>query len=102
VIAGVTLWNFYFRLHQGAIRGRQAADFLGQLLRQIRRPLLVIWDGLAVHRSKKVKAFLERHPGEAHLAQLPGYAPELNPVEDLWGHLKQHGLAPRRVARSAG
>jgi len=93
VIAGVTWWNFYFRLHQGAIRGPQAAEFLGQIHRQIRRPLLVIWDGLAVHRSRKVKAFLERHPGQVHLAQLPGYAPELNPVEYLWGHLKQHGLA---------
>lgn len=55
--------------------------------------MLVIRDGLAVHRSKKVKAFLERHPGEVHLAQLPGYAPELDPVEYLWGNLKQHGLA---------
>jgi transposase len=93
VIAGVTWWNFYFRLHPGAIRGPQAAEFLGQLRRQIHRPLLIIWDGLAVHRSRKVKAFLARHPGEVHLAQLPGYAPELNPVEYLWGHLKQHGLA---------
>ena len=93
VIAGVSWWNFYFRIHEGTIRGPQAAEFLGQLRRQIKKPLLVIWDGLAVHRSRKVKTFLERHPGEIHLAQLPGYAPELNPVEYLWGHLKQHALA---------
>ena len=101
VIAGVTWWKFYFRLHQGAIRGPQAAQFLGRLRCQIGRPLLVIWDGLAVHRSRKVKAYLEGHPGGIQLAQLPGYAPELNPVEYLWGHLKRQGLAnfcPRDLA----
>lgn len=105
VIAGVTWWRFYFRLHEGTIRGPQAAQFLGQLRRQIRRPLLVIWDGLAVHRSRKVKDFLRKHPGEIHLAQLPGYAPELNPVEYLWGHLKKHALAnfcPRDLAELGG
>lgn len=71
-IASVTWWNLYFRLYQGAIRGPQAVEFLGQLRRQIGRPLLAVWDGLALHRSKKMKAFLERHPGKVHLAQLPG------------------------------
>ena len=27
-----------------------------------------------------------------YLEQLPSYAPELNPVEYLWGHLKHHEL----------
>lgn len=93
VIAGITWWRFYFRLHHGTIRGPQAAAFLGQLLRQIRKPLLVIWDGLAVHRSKAVKQFLSLNPGQIHLAQLPAYAPELNPVEYIWGYLKKHALA---------
>lgn len=92
VIAGVTWWQCYFRLYPGTIKGPQAADFLGRLRRQIGKPLLVIWDGLAVHRSRAVKKWLERHPGQVHLANLPAYAPELNPVEYLWGHLKKHAL----------
>ena len=55
VIAGVTWWRFYFRLHAGTVRGPQAVEFLAALRRQIGRPLLVIWDGLAVHRSRKVQ-----------------------------------------------
>ena len=27
------------------------------------------------------------------IEQLPGYAPELNPAEYIWGHLKHHELA---------
>lgn len=101
VIAGMTWWQCYFRLYPGTIKGPQAAEFLGQLHRQIGQPLLVIWDGLAVHRSRAVKGWLEKHPGAVHLASLPAYAPELNPVEYLWGHLKQHALAnycPRDLA----
>ena len=36
------------------------------------------------------------------LARLPAYAPELNPVEYVWGHLKKHALAnfcPRDFAQ---
>lgn len=93
VIAGVTWTQFYFRLHPGTIRGPQAVEFLRHLRRQIRAPLLVIWDGLAVHRSRVVRQWVERRHGAVTLAQLPAYAPELNPVEYVWGHLKQHALA---------
>jgi len=93
VIAGITWWEFYFRLYRGSIKGRQAAEFLGHLRRQISGKLLVIWDGLAVHRSLTVRRHVERTQGDLVLAHLPAYAPELNPVEYIWGHLKGHGLA---------
>lgn len=93
VIAGITWWEFYFRLYRGSIKGRQAAEFLGHLRRQIPGKLLVIWDGLAVHRSRTVRHCVERSKGDIVLARLPAYAPELNPVEYIWGHLKSHALA---------
>jgi transposase len=93
VIAGITWWEFYFRLYRGSIKGREAAEFLGHLRRQIGRKLLVIWDGLAVHRSRTVQRHVEGTQGQVVLAGLPAYAPELNPVEYIWGHLKGHALA---------
>jgi transposase len=68
-------------------------EFLGHLRRQIPGKLLVIWDGLAVHRSRTVRAYVEGTAGDLVLAQLPAYAPELNPAEYIWGHLKRHALA---------
>ena len=44
--AGITWWNFYFRLYPGTIRAPQVVDFLGHLLRHLPGKLLVIWDGL--------------------------------------------------------
>ena len=35
--AGMTWWNFYFRLYQGAIGAPQVVDLLGHLLRQSQR-----------------------------------------------------------------
>jgi transposase len=93
VIAGLTWRQFYFRLYPDSIKGPQAAEFLRHLRRQIGGKLLVIWDGLAVHRSPPVRRYLERTRGAVVVARLPAYAPELNPVEYIWSHLKTHALA---------
>lgn len=68
-------------------------NFLVHLRRQVRGKLLVIWDGLPVHRSRKLRKFLERQRGKMLLAALPAYAPELNPTEYIWGYWKSHALA---------
>ena len=93
VIAGITFRRFYFRLYPGAIKSPQIIEFLHALGRQIRRPLLVIWDGLAAHRSGLVREYLESLKGAVQVERLPAYAPECNPTEYIWGHLKHHELA---------
>jgi transposase len=98
VIAGITFRRFYFRLFPGAIKGPQIIEFLHALGQQIRQPLLVIWDGLAAHRSSLVRDSLEALNGAVQIEQLPAYAPELNPTEYIWGHLKHHELANRCAA----
>jgi len=90
---GISFWTFYFRLHAGAIRGPQFVEFLQALTKQIRGKLLVIWDGLPAHRSRVVKDYVEALDGHLVLERLPAYAPELNPVEYIWGYMKQRELA---------
>ena len=55
VIAGITLWNFYFRLYLGSLRSPQVVAFLKHLLRHIPGKLLLVWDRLAAHRSRVVQ-----------------------------------------------
>ena len=63
--------------------------FLRHLLRQIEGKLLVIWDGSPIHRGGAVKAFVASGASSRlQLEQLPGYAPDLNPDEGIWKHLK--------------
>lgn len=68
-------------------------EFLQALKKQIRGKLLIIWDGLPAHRSRVVKSYVESLDGQIVLERLPAYAPELNPVEYIWGYMKQRELA---------
>lgn len=92
VIAGISFYRFYFRLFPGAIKGPQRIEFLKALKAQIRHKLLIIWNGLPVHKSRLVRDYVESLNGAMQLEVLPAYAPELNPVEYIWGHLKHREL----------
>jgi transposase len=84
----------------GAIKGPQIIEFLEHLMRHLRRPLLVIWDGLPAHRSARVRDFVVAQGDGLTLEWLPGYAPERNPVEHIWSYLKQNelpNLCPREL-----
>ena len=92
-IAGVSFYELWFALHEGTIRGPQVVEFIQQLQARIGKKLLLIWDGPSAHGSRVVRAFLDSLAGAVRVERLPTYAPELNPVEFLWGHLKNHDLA---------
>ena len=77
----------------------KVVTFLGQLLGRLRGRVVVVWDNGRNHHGPQMRAFLARHP-RLHLEALPAYAPELNPVEWVWSHLKYRRLAnfvPRHV-----
>ena len=85
--------GLYFTLLPGE---NAAADhfrrFLAGLRRHLQRPLVVVWDRLAAHRANALRHALDRS-GRVHLAFLPPYASELNPVEMLWSYVKTNPLA---------
>lgn len=83
-----------FRLHPGKnIGAAECVAFLEQIqLNFPGRHVFVIWDGLRAHWSKKVDRWLNRHP-KVQTFKLPPYAPELNPIEYVWGNVKYHRLA---------
>ena len=66
--------------------------FLTHLLRHLRGDVRVIWDALRHYRSRLVREFVAAQHGRLELECLPAYAPELNPVEYLWGYGKTDEL----------
>jgi transposase len=92
LIGGLSLWRFYFRAYAGSIKSPQVVEFLGALLRHLPGPLLVVWDGAPIHRSALVRDFVATQATRLVVERLPAYAPELNPVEYVWAHLKEHEL----------
>ena len=89
-----------FRLFVGSFAGAVFIDFLRRLLRDCAgRKVHLIVDGYPVHRSKLVSAWIGRHTDRVQLHFLPGYSPELNPVE-LLNHDVKANAAGRRRPRS--
>lgn len=81
------------RWHAGrSVRTAEVLSFLRALLRELRGPMIVVWDGLLAHRTTAVRD-LAVASGRMSLERLPGYAPELNPVEGVWGNVKWHRMA---------
>lgn len=79
----------YTLVRQKPLNGLHCITFLQHLQRQVGKPLLVIWDGSPIHRRVAVRDFVTGvGRKEIVLEPLPGYAPDLNPVEWLWKHLK--------------
>lgn len=93
IIGGLALLRFYFQIHTGSIKGPQVVEFLKHLQRHLPGKLLILWDGAAIHRSALVRDYVAGTRGRIKVERLPAYAPELNPVEYLWGHLKTHEIA---------
>jgi transposase len=89
VMGGVTPpGKVYTLARQESLNGLHSVEFLAHLLRVAGRRLLVIWDGSPIHRRAAVREFVAGTRGKVWLEALPGYAPDLNPVEGLWQHLK--------------
>ena len=84
----------YAMTRTAAFDGAAVVRCLKHVLRHVPGTLLVEWDRLPAHRSRLVKNFLRQGAAtRLHLAQLPSYAPELNPDEAVWNYLKRVELA---------
>lgn len=85
-----------FRVYEGRMNADVFIGFLKALLESVPGKIYLIVDGHPVHRSKKVKEFVEEHSeGRLKLFFLPPYSPDLNPDEWVWNNVKND-----RIARS--
>ena len=90
MMSGITPQGWLFTMTRWeALKGLNSVHFLKHLLSQTDCKLLVIWDGSPIHRSIEVRTFLANGAAkQIHLERLPAYAPDLNPDEGTWRHLK--------------
>lgn len=64
-----------------------------ELRRHIKRKMILVWDGLMAHRSRKTIEFLKTQKTWLTIERFPSYAPELNPAEYIWSNGKRKELA---------
>jgi transposase len=86
-----------FMLVKGKINADVFVDFLKRLSHNWPRSVFLIIDGHPVHKSMAVSKFVASTEGRLQLFYLPPYSPELNPDEQVWNHLKNHGVGRQPV-----
>jgi transposase len=86
-------FSFWFQLSKDNenFRGDSLVAFLNSLRKRIRKPITLLWDQIAIHHSRPVQAFLNKHRSIV-IELFPPYAPELNPVDLVWAYVKHSRL----------
>lgn len=88
--------QLFFQTRKGSYNSESLIAFLQDLRRHLRgKKAILVWDGLPAHKSQVMKEYLHSQRSWLRVEPLPGYAPELNPVESLWGNVKGQELANR-------
>jgi putative transposase len=64
------------------------ARLLDAAHQQLDGPIVLVWDNLNTHVSRTMRELIAARLWLT-VYQLPPYAPELNPVEGVWSHLKR-------------
>jgi transposase len=84
---------FWYCTHQGDLNAELFVDLLRRMMRNRTKPVHLVVDGLPAHKTKLVKDYVASTNGMLTLHFLPGYAPEVNPDEFVWSHMKRTGVA---------
>ncbi len=82
------LGHFRFMTVEGTVSADVFRDFLQRLITGIDRKIFLIVDGHPTHKSKIVRKFVAENADRIELFMLPPYAPQLNPDEQAWAHVK--------------
>jgi transposase len=91
--------ELYFTVFEGGFDVAVMIGFLDRLVRHLDRKVHLIVDGHPSHRAHLLRDWLAERVERIEMHFLPGYAPELNPVELLNSDLKTHVTA-RTSART--
>lgn len=84
---------FWFEIYGGSLNATSFLNLLSRFMRWRRRPVFIVLDSHPAHIAKMIAQYVQSKGGMLELHFLPGYAPELNPDEFVWSHLKTQGVS---------
>jgi len=91
--------GFWYCTYQGGLNAEAFVLLLRRMMRRRSKPVHLVLDGLPAHKTTLVKDYVASTKGMLTLHFLPGYAPELNPDEMVWSHMKRTGVARTPLRR---
>ena len=94
------LGEFWFELYTERLNATKFVELLKNFMRRRRSRVFLILDGHPAHIAKLVANYVRSLKGRLELHFLPGYAPELNPDEFVWNHLKRQGVSKKPLRKN--
>jgi transposase len=93
------LGEFWFEIYSERLNAAKFVELLGHFMRRRKSPVMLVLDGHPAHIAKSVAKYVQQLRGRLELHFLPGYAPELNPDEFVWNHLKRQGVSKKPLRK---
>ena len=91
--------GFWYCTYEGGLNAELFVTLLRRMMQHRTKPVHLVLDGLPAHKTALVKAYVAATNGLLTLHFLPGYAPDLNPDELVWSHMKRTGTARSPLRR---
>jgi len=92
--------EFWFCTYVGDLNGELFVKLLRQLMHRRKKSVRLVLDSLPAHKTRLVRDYVDSTDGKLSLHFLPGYAPDLNPDELVWSHVKRTGTARNPLQKS--
>lgn len=101
VISAVTARGaFWAATYTGQLNAESFVVFLQDFMKGRRTKVLLVVDGHPAHKANRVKEYIAGLAGRLELHFLPPYAPDLNPDEFVWHHMKSNGVAKKPLKKN--
>jgi transposase len=92
--------EFWAATYTGKLNAEAFVAFLKNFLKGRAGRLFLVVDGHPAHKANVVKGYVESLGGRLELVALPTYAPDLNPDEFVWSHMKKNGVSKKPLKKN--
>jgi transposase len=92
--------EFWAATYTGKLNAEAFGAFLENFMKGRRGKVFLVVDGHPAHKAKRVAKWVASLEGRLELHSLPAYAPDLNPDEFVWSHMKTNGVSKKPLKKN--
>lgn len=91
---------FWAITYDGKLNAESFVLFLEDFMKERAGKIFLVVDGHPSHTAKAAQRYVESLGGRLELHRLPTYAPDLNPDEFVWSHMKTNGVSKKPLKQN--
>ena len=92
--------EFWAATYTGKLNAEAFVAYLQNFLKGRQGKVFLVVDGHPAHKANLVKRYVQSLAGRLELHFLPPYAPDLNPDEFVWSHMKSNGVSKKPLKKN--